>query len=130
MMHPSETKRLRKRLQMQTAHHDVFHAVADPTRRQLLALLAEQERPVQALCVPFEMSRPAISKHLQVLADAGLVHTRRVGRETVYALDPTPLRHLRVWLVELERSAHVPGRALQPVTHGQKPRQDLVFGED
>lgn len=120
---------------MQATQHDVFQAIADPTRRQLLALLADDERTVQALCAPFEMTRPAISKHLQVLADAGLVHTRRAGRETFYALDPTPLRDLRDWLSAYERFWDDRLRRLrqhveQPVAAPRKPARQLEFGED
>ena len=112
---------------MQVPEHEVFHAVADPTRRQLLTMLAKQELPVLALCAPFEMSRPAISKHLQVLADAGLVHMRRAGRETVYSLDAKPLRHVQEWLGGLARIPHRPG--IQGPAARQQ-RQELVFGED
>jgi DNA-binding transcriptional ArsR family regulator len=53
--------------------HDVFQAIADPTRRKLLRLLSEREMAVSALSVHFPMSRTAVSKHLRILSDAGLV---------------------------------------------------------
>jgi DNA-binding transcriptional ArsR family regulator len=88
---------------MATERVDVFRAIADPTRRQLIALLATGERPVKELAAPFAMSRPAISQHLAVLQQAGLVTERRVGRERRYALEPEPLREVRDWLATYER---------------------------
>ncbi|NGQ95281.1 winged helix-turn-helix transcriptional regulator [Brevibacillus sp. SYP-B805] len=83
--------------------HDVFQAIADPTRRQLLRLLGEQEMPVTAISGHFPMSRTAVSKHLRILADAGLVKPRKVGRETRYRLEPEPLLELKRWLSYYER---------------------------
>ena len=76
----------------------VFRALADPTRRALLAMLSEAAQPVSALTAHFEMTQPAISQHLKVLKDAGLVTQRRDGRNQIYALDPEPLRHVADWL--------------------------------
>ncbi len=78
--------------------NEVFRALADPTRRQLLAMLCEEAQPVSALTARFAMSQPAISQHLKVLKDAGLVSQRRDGRNQIYALDPEPLRHVADWL--------------------------------
>jgi DNA-binding transcriptional ArsR family regulator len=83
--------------------HDVFQAIADPTRRQLLKLLDTAEMPVTVISAHFPMSRTAVSKHLRVLADAGLVKERKVGRETRYRLDPEPLLVLKRWLSYYER---------------------------
>lgn len=85
------------------ARHDVFQAIADPTRRQLLRLLAEQEMPVTAISSHFPISRTAVSKHLRILAEAGLVAERKVGRETRYRLEPEPLQELKDWLAYFER---------------------------
>ncbi|MED3564145.1 metalloregulator ArsR/SmtB family transcription factor [Bacillus xiapuensis] len=85
-----------------TAKHDVFQAVADPTRRKLLKLLSHQELPVTVISEQFPISRTAVSKHLRVLADAGLVKERRVGRETRYKLEPEPLYELKDWLQYFE----------------------------
>jgi DNA-binding transcriptional ArsR family regulator len=65
---------------------EVFAALADRTRRDLLDLLRTGERPVHALADAFHVSRPAISQHLRVLRDAGLVSETRVGRERFYRL--------------------------------------------
>jgi DNA-binding transcriptional ArsR family regulator len=83
--------------------HDVFQAIADPTRRKLLRLLADKEMPVTAISSHFPISRTAVSKHLRILADAGLVKERKVGRETRYRLEPTPLLELKEWLSFYER---------------------------
>ncbi|MEK3885134.1 metalloregulator ArsR/SmtB family transcription factor [Paenibacillus sp. PL2-23] len=83
--------------------HDVFQAIADPTRRRLLHMLSEGEMPVTAISGQFTMSRTAVSKHLRILAEAGLVKDRKVGRETRYRLEPEPLRELERWLGYFER---------------------------
>ncbi|MGG1517951.1 metalloregulator ArsR/SmtB family transcription factor [Paenibacillus oryzisoli] len=83
--------------------HDVFQAIADPTRREVLHLLGDQELPVTVISGHFPMSRTAVSKHLRILADAGLVKERKVGRETRYRLEATPLMELKRWLNYYER---------------------------
>lgn len=85
------------------AKHDVFQAIADPTRRSLLELLSERELPVTAISSRYPMTRTAVSKHLRILADAGLVKERKVGREKRYRLEPEPLRELKRWLAYYER---------------------------
>jgi DNA-binding transcriptional ArsR family regulator len=77
---------------------EAIAALADPTRRALVALLAEGELPAGALAGRFPVSRPAISRHLRVLREAGLVTSRTQGRRRLYALDPGPLRELDDWL--------------------------------
>ncbi|WP_426450276.1 ArsR/SmtB family transcription factor [Paenibacillus sp. S-38] len=83
--------------------HDVFQAVADPTRRQLLQLLAGRELPVTVIAAHFPISRTAVSKHLRVLAEAGLVKERKIGRETRYRMEAEPLLELKKWLDFYER---------------------------
>jgi DNA-binding transcriptional ArsR family regulator len=77
---------------------EALAAIADPTRRELLALLARGEIAAGELAGRFPVSRPAISRHLRVLREAGLVRSRTDGRRRLYALDPTPLRELDAWL--------------------------------
>ncbi|ASS76023.1 transcriptional regulator [Tumebacillus algifaecis] len=78
---------------------DVYVAVADPTRRELIRLLADvEELPLHKLTSQFQMGRTAVSKHLTILKDAGLVLDRKVGRETLFRLDPTPLREIQDWV--------------------------------
>lgn len=77
---------------------DVYRAIADPTRRQLIRLLAEaDELPLHELAARFDMGRTAVSKHLAVLQKAGLVVARKAGRETRYRLNAAPLREVREW---------------------------------
>ncbi|AJY74052.1 ArsR/SmtB family transcription factor [Paenibacillus beijingensis] len=83
--------------------HDVFQAIADPTRRRLLQLLADQELPVTVISGHFPMSRTAVSKHLNILAEAGLVKERKIGRERRYRMETEPLQELRRWLSYYDR---------------------------
>ena len=73
-------------------------ALADPIRREVVDLLAGGELAAGELAERFPVSRPAISRHLRVLREAGLVQVRTEGRRRVYALDPGPLRELDTWL--------------------------------
>lgn len=76
----------------------VFAALADPTRRALVRRLERGATTVGDLASPFEMSRPAISKHLDVLEHAGLVVRVRAGRETHCSLRPTALKPVDSWI--------------------------------
>jgi DNA-binding transcriptional ArsR family regulator len=82
---------------------DVYGAIADPTRRRLLDLLALAGLSVGELAAPFAMSRPAVSQHLRVLRDAGLVREQRVGRQRIYQLAPDGLREVDLWLGSYRR---------------------------
>lgn len=82
--------------------HDVFQAIADPTRRRLLKLLSDREMPIAAISGHFPMSRTAVNKHLHILSDAGLVRSQKVGRETRYKLQPEPLVEIKQWLAFFE----------------------------
>ena len=78
--------------------HDVFQAIADPTRREVLRLLAEKELPISEITSHFPISRTAIAKHLHILSEAELVSGRKIGREKIYRLQPEPLAELKQWL--------------------------------
>src|SRR5262245_13568557 len=80
-----------------TASVDVFRAVADPTRRAILDRLRGSALSVNDLAGPFEMTQPAVSQHLRVLLDAGLVEADQVGRQRLYRLNAQPLRELFQW---------------------------------
>ena len=77
-----------------------FTALADPTRRQLFERLAERPQSVGALASQFPVSRPAVSQHLKVLKDAGLVRDEARGTSRIYRIDPKGLGPLRRWLDE------------------------------
>ncbi|HEV7276191.1 MAG TPA: metalloregulator ArsR/SmtB family transcription factor [Devosiaceae bacterium] len=82
----------------------VFSALANPARREILALLAERgQRPVQELAEHFDMARPSVSEHLKVLRDAGLVSEERSGRNRLYSMQIVPLQQLRLWIDGHER---------------------------
>lgn len=83
--------------------HDVFQAIGDSTRRRIVVLLGRGEQPVNQLAGRFAMTRPAISQHLRVLRQAGLVTVRRVGRERRYRLRAQPLRDVHDWVAYFER---------------------------
>ena len=75
-----------------------FEVIAEPTRRRILDLLVDGERPVGDLVAELDMSQPAVSRHLRVLRDAGLVRARTDAQRRVYRLDPEPLAALDDWL--------------------------------
>jgi DNA-binding transcriptional ArsR family regulator len=77
---------------------EALAALADPTRRELIALLADSELAAGELARRFPVSRPAISRHLRVLREAGLVRARTDGKRRLYRLDAGPLRELDSWL--------------------------------
>ncbi|MFN7916336.1 MAG: metalloregulator ArsR/SmtB family transcription factor [Vicinamibacterales bacterium] len=74
-----------------------FAALADPTRRAILARLIDGECSVSELAEPFDMSMPAVSKHLQVLERAGLVSRRKEAQWRHCALEAAPLKHVVDW---------------------------------
>jgi DNA-binding transcriptional ArsR family regulator len=80
----------------------VFAALANPTRRDVLALLRDGPQPVHALAEHFAMRRPSLSEHLKVLKDAGLVVETRHGRERHYRLEGAPLGEVARWLTPYE----------------------------
>jgi len=75
----------------------VFKAIAHPTRRGIISLLAIGTLSVKELTAEFEMSQPAISQHLKELSDANLVSSHRLGRERRYNLTPRPLKYVMEW---------------------------------
>jgi DNA-binding transcriptional ArsR family regulator len=77
---------------------DVFSALANPVRRELLLQLRRGPRAVNDLAAGFEIGRPAVSEHLQVLRSARLIREERRGRERYYHLDPRPLKDVETWL--------------------------------
>lgn len=76
----------------------VFSALADPTRRAILAQLAERDVTVTELSAPLPMSMPAVSRHLKVLEQAALISRRRSGKWRASHLEPAPLREAADWI--------------------------------
>jgi len=82
---------------------DVFNAVAEPRRRQILTLLVEQEHSVSKIVEILDLDQPSVSKHLRVLRDVGLVRMRCNGRQKFYRTLPEALRPLHEWAATFER---------------------------
>ena len=82
---------------------DVFNAIAEPQRREILMLLRAGERPVTELAQELKMTQPGASKHLRVLREVGLVRDRRVGKQRLYGLDARGLRPVHEWTGGFER---------------------------
>ena len=76
----------------------LFEIIAEPSRRRVLDLLREQEHTVGELVEALEMSQPAVSKHLRVLRDAGLVESRIDAQRRIYSLNAKPLADVDAWL--------------------------------
>jgi DNA-binding transcriptional ArsR family regulator len=83
-----------------------FAALADPTRRRIVELLADREYPAGELARRFDMTPPAVSQHLRLLRDAGLVRVRRDAQRRIYTLDPAGLAELDAWLARYRRFWH------------------------
>jgi DNA-binding transcriptional ArsR family regulator len=80
-----------------------LEALADPTRRRIVELLAERDRDAGEIASYFRVSRPAVSRHLRVLREHGLVRSRGVAQRRLYSLDPEPLEEIDAWLVKYRR---------------------------
>lgn len=76
----------------------IFHALADPSRRAIVESLTEGEAAVNDLTARFRISQPAVSQHLAVLKDAGLVQRRRDGRRVYYRVEPRGMKPLIDWI--------------------------------
>lgn len=83
---------------------DVFNAVAEAHRRDILDALIAGEKAVGMIVNDLPMSQPQVSKHLRVLSDVGLVRCRAEGRRRLYRLEPARLRPLHVWLAKYEQA--------------------------
>jgi DNA-binding transcriptional ArsR family regulator len=107
---------------MLSADVDVFSALANPVRRQILAALRKGPRPVTELSRGFAIGRPAVSEHLQVLRRAGLVREEPRGRERYYHLDPRPLGEASAWLNTFTQYWTVRMKALETLLDQEKDR--------
>jgi DNA-binding transcriptional ArsR family regulator len=99
---------------------DVFNAVAEPRRREILDLLATGERPVNDLVVRLGLGQPHVSKHLRVLREVGAVQVREVGRQRLYRVDGDALRPIHDWVSSFERTWSERFDALDSVLEGLK----------
>jgi DNA-binding transcriptional ArsR family regulator len=92
---------------------EVAGAIADPVRRDILSLLRRGPRPAGAIAARFAISRPAVSRHLRVLRESGLVIDRAEGRERVYRLEVGPLAEIDAWLAQFRTARSAPLDALE-----------------
>ena len=83
---------------------DVFNAIAEPRRREILDVLNGGEKAVGAIVTDLSLSQPQVSKHLRVLSEVGLVRCRAEGRRRLYSLEPANLRPMHDWLAKYERA--------------------------
>lgn len=100
---------------------DVFGALANPVRRKLLELLRDGPQAVNELVGQFDLGRPAISEHLQVLRQSGLVREEPRGRQRFYHLEPTPLAEVDDWLHPFEHYWRGNLRALRDLLDQENP---------
>lgn len=107
---------------MVSAQPDVFAALANPSRRQILAALRHGPLPVTELAQGFDIGRPAISEHLQVLRRARLVREEPRGRERYYHLDPRPLGEVEAWLETFTHFWTERMQALETLLNQEKDR--------
>jgi DNA-binding transcriptional ArsR family regulator len=101
-----------------------FAALADPTRRQIVELLTQRELPAGEIAVRFDVSPPAISQHLKVLREAGLVSVRADAQRRIYGIDPSGFAELDQWLERVKRFWEPKLDALehQLKSHAREPR--------
>ncbi|MBV8252413.1 MAG: winged helix-turn-helix transcriptional regulator [Chitinophaga sp.] len=83
---------------MTTAQIDIFQTLADPSRREMLHLLSKESLTINALAQNFEMSRPAVSKHVKILQQAGFITIRDIGRERYCLLSQDGFTRLQEWI--------------------------------
>lgn len=100
---------------------DVFAALANPVRRRLLESLRDGPRSAGELAGQFQLSRPAVSEHLQVLRNAGLAREERQGRHRYYYLQPDPLAEVGEWLHPFEHYWRARLRSLRDLLDEENP---------
>lgn len=83
--------------------YDVFQAIADPKRRKIIKLLAENEMSIKSITQDFNISRTAVNKHLNILYQAELVTKKKSGKETRYKLEPKKLIEVEEWIKYFEK---------------------------
>jgi len=83
---------------------DIFQAIADPNRRAILDLLAYQRLTVNGVADHFQISRPAVSKHLKILVECGLIEMRKQGRERICEVQPDRLNEVADWIEQYRQT--------------------------
>lgn len=103
----------------------VFKALSDPIRRQILRMLTGGDLPAGEIAAAFPISKPSVSHHLAVLKQAGLVEDRRQGQQIIYSLDTTVFAEVMAWVMDLVRAGENQA-ALEPA--GKASRSDVEEG--
>jgi DNA-binding transcriptional ArsR family regulator len=85
-------------------NRDIFQAIADPTRRAILVLIAEQAMTPNSLAEHFATTRQAVSKHIQILVECGVLEQKKVGREIFYHFNRDKIKEIDQWLELLKES--------------------------
>ncbi len=101
MINQKQTRQLISR--QQQSKQAIFKAIADPTRRTIIGMLAEQSLSVNEIAQNFDMSRPAIAKHLVVLKDGNIITVEKQGRERINSLCPQSLKSVADWVSQYNR---------------------------
>jgi ArsR family transcriptional regulator, arsenate/arsenite/antimonite-responsive transcriptional repressor len=95
-------------------NNEVFKALSDPTRREILRLLGLGEMSAGQLTEKFDMTKPSMSHHFAVLKDADLITSRREGQQIIYSLNTTVVQDMLAWMMDFFR--HDPNRNNEPLT--------------
>ena len=103
---------------------DVFQAIADPTRRAILVLIAAQAMTPNALAEEFDTTRQAVSKHIKVLTECQLLEQKKVGREIYYHFNPTKMKEVDHWLQQFKRLWEDRFNQLDDVLNNLKSKED------
>ncbi len=105
------------------ARRDIFHAIADPTRRAILSLIALQAMTPNAIAEHFDSSRQAVSKHIQILTECRLVKQEQQGREIYYQFNPEKMKEIDQWLEPFRQMWEDRFNRLDRVLHKMKSKK-------
>ncbi len=111
-------------------YNQLFHALADPTRRAVIERLGQSPASVSQLIAPFSMALPSFMQHLQVLEQSGLVHSTKTGRVRTYSLEPEAMQQVENWLSQQrniweQRLDQLDQYLLSPSTFKEKKHESL-----
>lgn len=104
---------------------DVFQAIADPTRREIIDLLSARSLPVNEVAANFDISRPAVSKHIKILNECGLVVIRKKGRKRICRSDPRKLKEVAEWARRYRKFWNERLDALEALLKEEEERHNL-----
>jgi len=105
---------------MPTANLDAFQVIADPSRRQILQLLTKDSYNINSLSENFDMSRPAVSKHIKVLQAAGFISVHEIGRERYCVLNQKGFNEIKKWINHFDKFWNNKLKNLEMALHNKK----------